>query len=129
MLRELGVEDADAYIDEHDDLSPKTLANHITLLITMLNYAASFRDPSILKVPRFKKPKIAALGRNYSYLRSQEEIRSFLSRNVVTDAKPPSVKERCDRSLFNRWIGEWTCRGRSDSVTDHVRLRRRAPSV
>jgi integrase len=73
-LREIGVEDADAYIDEHDDLSPKTIANHITLLITMLNYAASFREPWILRVPRFKKPKIAALGRNYSYLRSQEEI-------------------------------------------------------
>jgi len=74
LLTEIGVEDADAYIDEHDELSPKTLGNHLTLLITMLNYAASFRDPWILKVPRFKKPKIAALGRNYSYLRTQDEI-------------------------------------------------------
>ena len=36
-LAEIGVEDADGYVDEHDDLSPKTLANHITLLITMMN--------------------------------------------------------------------------------------------
>jgi integrase len=78
LLGEIGVEDADAYLDEHDDLSPKTLANHLTLLITMMNYAASFREPWILKVPRFKKPKIAALGRNYSYLRTREEIDRFL---------------------------------------------------
>ncbi len=78
LLREIGVEDADAYIDEHDDLSPKTLANHITLLITMLNYAASFREPWILRVPPFKKPKIAALGRNYAYLRTDEEKDRFL---------------------------------------------------
>lgn len=74
LLREIGVEDADEYVDEYDDLSPKTLANHVTLLITMMNYAASFRDPWILKVPRFKKPKITALGKNYAYLRTQDEI-------------------------------------------------------
>ena len=77
-LIEIGVEDADAYVDEHDDLSPKTLANHITLLITMMNYAASFREPWIVRVPKFKKPKIIGLGRNYSYLRTQEEIERFL---------------------------------------------------
>src|SRR5580658_5468225 len=38
LLSEIGVEDADAYMDEHDELSPKTLANHITLLISMMNY-------------------------------------------------------------------------------------------
>jgi len=78
LLSQIGVEDGDAYIEEHDDLSPKTLANHLTLLITMLNYVASFREPWILKVPRFKKPKIAVLGRNYSYLRTQDEIDRFL---------------------------------------------------
>ncbi|MBX3219000.1 MAG: site-specific integrase [Labilithrix sp.] len=78
LLREIGVEDVDAYVDEYDDRSPKTLANHITLLITMMNYAAEFRDPWILKVPKFKKPKVAALGRNYSYLRTNDEIDRFL---------------------------------------------------
>lgn len=78
LLREIGVEDVDAYVDEHDDLSPKTLANHVTLLITMMNYAAEFREPWVLRVPRFKKPKIVALGRNYSYLRTSEEVDRFL---------------------------------------------------
>ncbi len=79
LLSEIGVEDADAYIDEHDELSPKTLANHITLLISMMNYASTFRGPWILKVPKFKKPKIIGLGRNYAYLRTQDEIDRFLS--------------------------------------------------
>ncbi|HMI85973.1 MAG TPA: tyrosine-type recombinase/integrase [Polyangiaceae bacterium] len=78
MLTDIGVEDVDTYIDENDDLSPKTLANHITLLITMMNYAASLKLPWLAKVPKFKKPKIQALGRNYRYLRTREEIRRFL---------------------------------------------------
>jgi integrase len=77
-IRQIGVGDEDEYCDEHDDLSPKTLANHITLLITMMNYVASFREPWIDRVPKLKKPKIDALARNYSYLRNEEEIRRFL---------------------------------------------------
>jgi integrase len=77
-VTQIGIEDVDAYCDEHDDLSPKTLANHVTLLITMMNYAAALKDPWLVRVPKFKKPKISSLGRDYSFLRTDEEIDRFL---------------------------------------------------
>jgi integrase len=77
-LREIGVEDGDDYVDFRDDIEPKTIANHLTLLVTMMNYAASLREPWILTVPSFKKPKVISLGKNFSYLRSQDEIERFL---------------------------------------------------
>lgn len=78
QLRDIGIEDGDDYVDSRDDIEPKTIANHLTLLISMLNYAASLKVPWILRVPDFKKPKVIVLGRDYRYLRNADEIDRFL---------------------------------------------------
>lgn len=77
-LREIGVEDVDDYLDERDDLSPKTLNNHLTLFRTMLKLATEFRVPWLLRVPPFKKPKISLSGKDYQWLRNDDEVRRFL---------------------------------------------------
>jgi integrase len=77
-VRNIGVEDADDYVDSRDDIEPKTIANHLTLLIAMLNYAAALKVPWIHRVPNFKKPKVIVLGRDYRYLRNTDEIERFL---------------------------------------------------
>jgi integrase len=77
-LRNIGVEDADDYVDSRDDLEPKTVANHLTLLISMFNYAAELSVPWVYRVPPFKKPKIISLARDYRYLRNEEEVARFL---------------------------------------------------
>jgi integrase len=81
-LRDLGVEDVDAYVNQKiddEELSDKTVANHVTLLGTMLRLAMSFRVPWVTMVPRFAKPKVAAFSRDYQWLRSDDEIRRFLA--------------------------------------------------
>ena len=73
-LQDVTVSKVDEYMKSRRHLSPKTVHNHITLLISMLNAA---EDIGWLRTkPRIKKPK---LGRDeYSYLRTDEEIRRFL---------------------------------------------------
>lgn len=81
-LRDLGVEDVDAYVNakiDGEELSDKTVANHVTLLGTMLRTATSFKVPWLLGVPRFRKPKVALFSRDYQWLRSDDEVRRFLS--------------------------------------------------
>lgn len=81
-LRDLGVEDVDAYVNakiDDEELSDKTVANHVTLLGTMLRTATSFKVPWLLGVPRFRKPKVALFSRDYQWLRSDDEVRRFLS--------------------------------------------------
>jgi integrase len=77
-LRDIGVEDSDDYVDSRDDIEPKTIANHLTLAISMMNYAAALNPPWLLRVPAFKKPKIIALGRDFPYLRNADEIQRLL---------------------------------------------------
>jgi integrase len=80
-LRDFGVEEVDSYVTlkiDDEELSDKTVSNHVTLLGTMLRAAASFRVPWILHVPRFKKPRVALFATDYQWLRTDEEIRRFL---------------------------------------------------
>ena len=77
-LRDLGVEHWDAYMAEREHLSLKTLDNHYTLLVAMLNMSLDFTVPWILRVPRFSRPKTALFSRDYRYLRTDDEIRRFL---------------------------------------------------
>jgi integrase len=78
-LRDIGVEDGDEYLAENDHLSEKTLANHITLLGTMMRMAMTFKVPWLAALPKFNKPKVALFSRDYHWLRSEDEIRRFLS--------------------------------------------------
>src|SRR5262245_52220583 len=64
LLKNIGAEDGDDYINARDYLSPKTLANHLTLLTTMLKVAATFKTPWLLKVPRFHKPKVSLFSKD-----------------------------------------------------------------
>jgi hypothetical protein len=50
-LRDIGDEDADDYVESRDDLEPKTIANHLTLLISMFNYAAEVSSPTAWTEP------------------------------------------------------------------------------
>lgn len=78
LLRDIGVEDADDYVDSRDDLEPKTLANHLTLVIAMMNFATELSVPWMTRVPPFKKPKTIATGRDFRYLRNEDEIQRVL---------------------------------------------------
>jgi hypothetical protein len=62
------------YANEHDHLSEKTVANHLTLATSILNYVSRLKPPWLVSVPRFKKPKVSWCGRDYQYLRSEDEI-------------------------------------------------------
>jgi integrase len=80
-LRDVGVEEVDSYVNEKIDdenLSEKTVANHVTLLSTMLRLATTFRVPWLLNVPKFHKPKVALFSRDYQWLRNDDEVRRFL---------------------------------------------------
>lgn len=77
-VRDIGVEEGDAYLRSHTELDPKTVANHLTLLLSMLRLATSFKTPWILSVPRLKKPKTSLFSRDYNYLRTDDEIRRCL---------------------------------------------------
>lgn len=57
-------------------LSPKTIANHLTLLGTILRLAVELEW--MPKMPRIRKPKVRLISRDFSYLRSEDEIRRVL---------------------------------------------------
>lgn len=75
-LRDIRVEHSDQYVTEHGHLANKTVNNHLTLLISMLNVAVDLRW--ITRAPRIKKHKVRAIAEEYRYLRSDEEIGRFL---------------------------------------------------
>jgi integrase len=75
-LHEIGVVQIDKFIVDRAHLSKKTVNNHLTLLGAMLNAA---RDIGWLAVaPRIRKPKVRIFGNDFSYLRTDEEVRTFL---------------------------------------------------
>lgn len=81
-VRDVGVEEVDAYINDKidvEELSDKTVSNHVTLLSTMLRLALTFKVPWLVMVPKFRKPKVAAFSRDYQWLRSDDEVRRFLA--------------------------------------------------
>ena len=73
LVKNIGVEDGDDYVNEREHLSRKTLANHLTLLKTMLNAATNFKTPWLLKVPKFNKPKITLFSRDFMFLHQAHE--------------------------------------------------------
>lgn len=75
-IRELSVLHADRFVVERQHLDKKTVSNLLTLLLSMLNCALDLGW--LEKVPRIKKPRIRIFDRDFSYLRSDAEIRRFL---------------------------------------------------
>lgn len=75
-LRAVNQTQVDTFIVERLQLSKKTVNNHLTLLVSMLNLA---RDLGWLdRVPRVRKPRVRIFTRDYRYLRTDEEIQRFL---------------------------------------------------
>lgn len=75
-LVDLNVAVVDSYRIEQRHLSPKTISNHLTLLISMLRLAKDMgwvRD-----VPNIKKPRLPKNPSDYGFLRNQDEVRRFL---------------------------------------------------
>jgi Phage integrase, N-terminal SAM-like domain len=66
-LRDVGVEDVDGYVNDKidgEELSDKTVSNHVILLGTMLRLATTFKVPWLATVPKFRKPKVALFSRD-----------------------------------------------------------------
>jgi integrase len=70
------IELVDKYVVERAHLNKKTVTNHLTLLVTMLNLAVDLGW--LTKVPRIRKPRIRLISQDYSFLRTDEEIGRFL---------------------------------------------------
>ncbi|MFZ5481174.1 MAG: tyrosine-type recombinase/integrase [Myxococcota bacterium] len=74
LLAQVSVDRVNGYTRGRRHLSPKTIHNHLTLLIAMLNYAV---DLGWLRhAPRIKKPRL--VEQEYGWLRTTEEIRKLL---------------------------------------------------
>lgn len=71
-----GVERIDAFLVAKSQLGKKTIANHLTLLITMLNAAVELGW--LAAVPRIRKPRVRLFNRDFQYLRTDDELRRFL---------------------------------------------------
>jgi len=76
LVRNISQEEARQFVDARDHLSLKTLNNHLTLLIAMLNEA---RECGWLReTPRIKKFKVSLCDADYSWLRTTDEVARFL---------------------------------------------------
>ncbi len=78
-LRDIGIEDWDAYVNDHDDLAGKTVDNHRVLLTAMLNVAATFKVPWVLTVPKFRRTAAVLSSTDYAWLKSEDEVARFLA--------------------------------------------------
>jgi integrase len=76
LIRAIGREQIDEYQARRTHLDKKTIANHLTLLISMLNAAVELNW--LIKVPRIKKPKVRLFSADYRYLKNAAEIDKFL---------------------------------------------------
>jgi integrase len=64
-------------------LSPKTVANHLTLLGAVLRLAGDLGW--MPKVPKIHKPKVRLISQDFCFLRTVEEIRRFLDAAKAED--------------------------------------------
>jgi integrase len=75
-LKELGVMHVDNFMVSKNHLNKKTISNHLTLLISILNMAVEIGW--LAKTPRIKKPRIPMFSKDFRFLRTDDEIRRFL---------------------------------------------------
>lgn len=75
-LKDIGVAEGDRFVCDRMHLDKKTVANLLTLLLTMLNAAVDLGW--LLKAPKIRKPKVRLFSKDYRYLRTAEEIARFL---------------------------------------------------
>jgi integrase len=66
----------DRYIASRATLNAKTVANHLTLLGSLLRLAVELEW--MPRLPRIKKPKVRLINQDFSFLRTEDEIERFL---------------------------------------------------
>ena len=81
-LSNIRVSQVDAFVAERSHLSPKTVNNQLTLLISMLRLSVDLGW--LQSVPRIKKPKVG-LDSDYRYLRTDREVTALLRAAQVED--------------------------------------------
>jgi len=75
-LPAVNVERIDAFMATRTHLSPKTVNNHVTLLLSMLNCAVDLGW--LDHAPRVRKPRVCLFSTDYRYLRTKEEVHRLL---------------------------------------------------
>jgi integrase len=75
-LRSLGVEEVDKLVVARQHLDPKTLANVLTLLGSMLAVAVDLHW--LERAPKIRKPRVRLFSADFSYLRTDDEIQRVL---------------------------------------------------
>jgi hypothetical protein len=99
-VRDVGVEEVDGYVNgkiDEEELSDKTVSNHVTLLATMLRLATTFKVPWLLQVPRFRKPKVSLFSRDFQWLRTDDEIGRFLRAARGEDVRAGRLRRHARR--------------------------------
>jgi integrase len=76
-LCDVGVEEVDGFVVDRDYLSPKTVANQLTLLVSLLRLANELGW--LVTLPRIKKPRVQLFSKDFRYLRTKDEVRRFLA--------------------------------------------------
>ena len=66
----------DKYAASRSHLNKKTVANHLTLLGSLLRLAVELEW--MPRLPQFRKPKVRLMSQDFSFLRTDEEISRFL---------------------------------------------------
>lgn len=74
-LRNFSVHHADQYRSHRANLNPKTIHNHLTLMISILKVSHDLKW--LQDVPRIKKPKLIKEN-DFYYLRNEEEVHHLL---------------------------------------------------
>jgi len=90
QLARLDVSLVDKFKGDQVHLAPHTVANHLTLLISMLNAAIDLGW--LRKAPKIKKPKVV-VAEDYRYLKTSGEIERFLEATGPED-EPVQVMYR-----------------------------------
>ncbi len=75
-IHEVDLAAVDRYRIDRPNLKPKTLSNHLTLLISMLRMAREMNW--VREIPEIKKPRIPKNASDYQFLRTNDEIKRFL---------------------------------------------------
>lgn len=76
LLENIKTTDVDQLKRRNKHLSPKTLSNILTLLISMMRLAVDLEW--LDKMPVIKKPSTKLFSKEFRFLKSQEEVQTFL---------------------------------------------------
>lgn len=75
-IKEITVDRVDQFVSERTHLTKKTVSNHLTLLISLLRLSVDLNW--LNKIPNIKKPKTHLFSKEFSYLRTEDDIQKFL---------------------------------------------------